>query len=107
MPERIQQRRTRGWRMPENARGVARPSKWGNPYKVGEAVLVEGNWRGGWSVVEYDVTPALAVELYRQRFTHDAEEIRAELAGLDLACFCPLDQPCHADVLLALANPQT
>lgn len=28
----------------------------------------------------------------------------AELAGRDLACWCPLDQPCHADVLLELAN---
>lgn len=27
-----------------------------------------------------------------------------EIAGLDLACWCPLDQPCHADVLLELAN---
>ncbi|MBM4480356.1 DUF4326 domain-containing protein [Rhodococcus hoagii] len=31
-------------------------------------------------------------------------EIRAELAGRDLACWCPLDQPCHADVLLEIAN---
>jgi hypothetical protein len=29
----------------------------------------------------------------------------SELAGHDLICFCPLDQPCHADVLLELANP--
>lgn len=33
------------------------------------------------------------------------EEARAELVGRDLACWCPLDQPCHADVLLELANP--
>jgi len=30
--------------------------------------------------------------------------IRRELAGRDLACWCPLDGPCHADVLLAVAN---
>ena len=30
--------------------------------------------------------------------------IRNELAGLDLACWCPLDQPCHADILLDIAN---
>jgi hypothetical protein len=104
MPERIQQRRTKGWRMPENARGVARPSKWGNPYRVGDVVLVEGPWRGQNVTIEYDVTPALAVELYRQRFIHDAAEIREELAGLDLACFCAPGQPCHADVLLEIAN---
>ena len=28
----------------------------------------------------------------------------ADLRGHDLACWCPLDQPCHADVLLELAN---
>ena len=27
-----------------------------------------------------------------------------ELRGHDLACWCPLDGPCHADVLLELAN---
>jgi hypothetical protein len=32
------------------------------------------------------------------------DEIREELAGKDLACWCPLDQHCHADVLLELAN---
>lgn len=31
-------------------------------------------------------------------------ESLGELRGLDLACWCPLDQPCHADVLLELAN---
>lgn len=35
------------------------------------------------------------------------DEIRAELAGRDLACWCPLDKPCHADVLLELANGST
>jgi hypothetical protein len=30
--------------------------------------------------------------------------LRRDLAGYDLACWCPLDQPCHADVLLELAN---
>lgn len=34
----------------------------------------------------------------------NVDQIRAELAGRDLACWCPLDEPCHADVLLAIAN---
>lgn len=34
-----------------------------------------------------------------------AEDVRRELAGHNLACWCPLDRPCHADVLLAVANP--
>ncbi len=35
---------------------------------------------------------------------HPVEAIRSELRGRDLCCWCPLDQPCHADVLLELAN---
>jgi Domain of unknown function (DUF4326) len=36
MPERVQQRRTKGWRKPDGAISVARPHKWGNPFEVGE-----------------------------------------------------------------------
>ena len=32
------------------------------------------------------------------------DRIKAELRGRDLCCWCPLDQPCHADVLLEIAN---
>lgn len=31
MPDRVQLRRTRGWRMPPNTVKVCRPGKWGNP----------------------------------------------------------------------------
>jgi hypothetical protein len=47
------------------------------------------------------------VEGYRLHLTEHpeiADRARAELRGHDLACWCPLDQPCHADVLLELAN---
>lgn len=33
------------------------------------------------------------------------EEIRRNLAGRDLVCWCPSGEPCHADTLLELANP--
>jgi hypothetical protein len=91
MPERIQRRRTKGWRMPEGAVYVGRPTRWGNPYPVWET--------GG---------PELAVAYYRAWLGTDGAglAVRAgwELRGRDLACWCPLDQPCHADVLLELAN---
>jgi hypothetical protein len=86
---------------------VARPSQWGNPFKVGGRALVSVEFRGIPSTIEFDMTPALAVELYRQRFVHDAREIREALAGRDLACWCPLDKPCHADALLEIANGPT
>ncbi len=110
MPERIQQRRTRGWRKPENTVSVARPSKWGNPYRAGEP----SGWEDGDGPILLDRTAA--VVLFKQivegdgiwddtRGKHlDEAAIRAELGGKNLMCFCPLDQPCHADVLLEIAN---
>lgn len=107
MPERIQLRRTKGWRKPEGAIVVTRPTKWGNPWRVGSTT-----WTvlpGG--VIDREPHPPLtaeqAVESYRNSVTHDplfAEAIRAELAGRDLCCWCPPGQPCHADVLLEIAN---
>ena len=47
-----------------------------------------------------------ALELGHSAFPYGFEDrVREELAGRNLACWCPLDQPCHADVLLELANP--
>ena len=116
-PKRIQLRRTKGWRKPEGAVVVARPSKWGNPWRA----VRDGSWqwvedpkgdRVGSLVCSTDRPGTrrkkvlLAVDLFRQSITPErACEIRSDLAGRDLACWCPLDQPCHADVLLAVANP--
>lgn len=115
-PKRIQLQRTKGWRKPEGAVVVARPSRWGNPYRVKPA---EG---GGWRVVgrgtvwysadddqpwTKEQATARAVQEYRDRLRpHSirARDAQIELAGRDLACWCPLDQPCHADVLLKIAN---
>lgn len=54
-----------------------------------------------------------AVAAYEQQVLADpgqVEAIRRDLAGRDLACWCPLEDkqggrtPCHADVLLRVAN---
>jgi hypothetical protein len=110
MPERIQRKRTRGWRMPEGAVYVGRPGPWANPFRIGHDVIVEvfppGNTSEGWAC-GMPVTPQLAVDLFRAWVLSrpaQIEEYRAELRGRDLACWCPLDQPCHADVLLEIAN---
>jgi len=97
MPERIQRRRTKGWRMPEGAIYVGRPSKWGNPFRIGHTYNGPGLIRDA----------AHAVETYRawlgmNDYGDDPLDF-TELAGHDLACWCP-DQPCHADVLLEIAN---
>ncbi|MGO2819458.1 MAG: DUF4326 domain-containing protein [Brachybacterium tyrofermentans] len=96
-PQRIQQRRTKGWRKPEGAVAVGRGTKWGNPWRVEDGMSRKGAvWRYR-DAVTGPLRP-LAPHL------PEIEEVRAELAGRDLMCWCPLDQPCHADVLLELAN---
>ncbi|HST46527.1 DUF4326 domain-containing protein [Jatrophihabitans sp.] len=104
-PERIQLRRTKGWRKPAGAIVVARPSKWGNPYRIDD-------YRTGHPDASDRELRRLAVEDFRRLAAGRAGEHRpypweaiGELAGRDLCCWCPADQPCHADVLLQLANP--
>ena len=106
MPKRIQRKRTKGWKMPAGAVYVGRPTKWGNPYKIGSEYewmnWVTGDWETG--IIEHTAT---AVEQFRVSIEPGCtfeEDIQRELAGHDLACWCPLDQPCHADVLLEVAN---
>ncbi len=100
-PIRIQRKRTKGWKMPPNTIYVGRPTKWENPCIVGH--LCEFGY-------VYDAVHATA--LFRSLIRDDhlcdaAGRIVAyipELSGANLACWCPLDQPCHADVLLDIAN---
>lgn len=116
IPVRIQRRRMRGWRMPPNTVSVTRPGPLGNPFRIGDFVDVDGR--------HVEIKTALhARTLYMENVVafnlrlaqHPGngkgvigarewiERVRA-LRGKNLACFCPLDQPCHADVLLELAN---
>ncbi len=81
--------------MPPNTVYVGRPTVWGNPFIVG-AELIGGD----------KLSAKKSVALFRQ-YASDAfneGDLRACLRGKNLACWCPLDQPCHADVLLELAN---
>ena len=94
-PIRVQRKRTKGWRMPPNTISVCRPGKWSNPFKVGE-------------LSEYGDVPDAdtAVMFFRAWIDKGLQRIAMqELKGKNLACFCPLNAPCHADVLLELANP--
>lgn len=127
-PARIQLSRRKGFNLQEASLAlnglpaivVARPTKWGNPYAVHAMDLFGQGW----------ITPERAVELFRRgcekgfltipytRLTAEergdglesfgahaiAEVAPKYLAGHNLACWCPLDGPCHADVLLEIAN---
>ena len=81
--------------MPANTVYVGRPTVWGNPFTVG-AKLIGGK----------ALTAHKAVALYRQyaRDAFNQRDLQACLRGKNLACWCPLDQPCHADILLEMAN---
>lgn len=109
-PKRIQRSRAKGWRMPEGAVYVGRPTKWGNPFVVSERTTCKSCGQE----IDGAYSPEQAMVAFRHYLKHPhnlhgwpmptVEMIRAELRGKDLACWCRLDQPCHADVLLDIAN---
>lgn len=91
-PLRVQRSRAKGYSSPPNTIYVGRPTRWGNPF------LLAG---------DCDRCREVAVDLYRNMLKQDRKlrlAAKQELKGLNLACFCPLDQPCHADILLEIAN---
>lgn len=112
MAKRIQLSRKKGWRLPQNTVNVARPSKFGNPFRICDAreagyvgsdarlqiFVVETfrNWLAGdtsaWMGPEADAA--------RERMLFCLPGLR----GKNLACWCKPGTPCHAEVLLELAN---
>lgn len=103
-PRRIQRSRKKGWKMPENTISVCRPGPFGNPFIVSPTVRP-----GARSGCEYTCVPTVdeAVACFREMLAHCPDliaRIKAELRGHNLACFCKLGEPCHADVLLEIAN---
>jgi hypothetical protein len=118
-PIRIQRARVAGWRMPPNTIYVGRPSKWGNPYDVSRfglemsLALYRNSLNGIWSPDPLrDQPDDICDEAYRFHHEflkcmrgHPLEQVQ-ELRGKNLACWCSLRSPCHADILLKAANPQ-
>ncbi|HVW91399.1 MAG TPA: DUF4326 domain-containing protein [Devosia sp.] len=92
------------------ARRVTRPGKWGNPFDIGDLMKREG--------LDRQAAHDRAIELHRQWVEGGLDpaldpgfeppsvaEMVAELGGHNLACWCRLDETCHAELLLRLANP--
>lgn len=99
-PRRIQLKRTRGWRLPPNTRSVARPTKYGNPYRIGAPHPLDGHPMSAQDTVELFELHAGPMGDYE---IEDAD-IEA-LRGFDLACWCDPDEHwCHARPLLLWAN---
>lgn len=114
-PKRIQRRRVKGWRMPEGAAYVGRPTVYGNPFRIGvpycgptirqannwaEAVAAFRDWIGRDTLHPLMWDRDLIVAHAHLK----AALLRGDLAGKDLACWCNTGCPCHADVLLEIAN---
>lgn len=89
---------------------VARPGKWGNPYYPGSGIGY-GFFDEKMQPCSYHPTPDVCVRWFRFRMDgmrqHEPEEYArfiGPLRGQNLACWCDAGAPCHADVLLELAN---
>src|SRR5665213_3693184 len=92
MPKRVRLQRTTGWRKLTDAVVVARPTKWGNPYRIG----IDGD--------RLQCVEKFRDALTQGRLGFTIMDAKGELAGSDLACWCPEGGPCHADVLIDVAN---
>jgi Domain of unknown function (DUF4326) len=90
MPTRFQRSRRKGARLPAGVVVVTRPTKWGNPHPL--------------ALGRAEAVRRYHDDLIAGRLTITVDDVERELRGHDLACYCPLDEPCHADVLLAIAN---
>ena len=123
-PKRVQRKRSKGFKLPENTKCVNRGTKWGNPfkltpdghilyYKTGK--LIGSPWCYLNDLDKYTIETV--VDLYKDWVTgnfeyKDIEKVLppvpdpSELKGKNLACFCPEGSSCHGDVLLKLANPE-
>lgn len=132
MPARLQRKRTKGYKMPENTQYVGRPTKWGNPFKlVGGTVYINAGHRrkvfDKWVWLCEGKNSVYVVWLYALLFesterwrkmdafndhycdfefwrNHFKKLDLSEIRSKNLACFCSLETPCHADFLLKIAN---
>jgi len=100
MPQRIQRRRVKGWRLPPNTICVGRGGKWGNPHKITDYVGTDNERRSA-SIKHW------LYDLDRGALSYNRDDIVRELRGKNIACWCPIGSPCHGDALLAIANRGT
>jgi hypothetical protein len=120
-PRRVQLSRRKGWRMPHNTVKVDRATGFGNPFPITKGtqtaagktsdVYSVGSWEGPalWFCDTKAEAAELSVKAFRAWLDHPAraqlrERVALELRGKNLACWCKPGEPCHADVLLELAN---
>ena len=90
--------------MPPNTVSITRPGKFGNPLRVG----MYKDYSAEAAVRDYELwlNRDFSVRSFENAFglPPTIEEIKKELSGKDLACFCKPGSPCHGDILIKIAN---
>ncbi len=114
-PIRVQRKRTKGFKLPENTVCVTRGTAYGNPFKVGEIYRIDWEYpciasgnstqfvKGELVFIKDNRMAVDYFEKWINVMPFSADEIEF-IKRKNLACFCALDKPCHADVLLKIAN---
>ena len=119
-PIRVQRKRTKGYKLPENTVCVTRGTPFGNPFKVETAldglffiscriwnlVYIKRENCPDFYTHKFDAING-SIECFKIAMKDYRPAILSQLRGKNLACFCPLNQPCHADHLLEIANEPT
>lgn len=111
MPQRIQLKRTKDWKMPANTIKVDRSTRWGNPFKIKR---LGDNWNWMYEVIhrmfdnKNDAASYALTEFreYIESAIRQNPKLLEPLRGKNLACWCKLGELCHADILLELANAE-
>jgi hypothetical protein len=114
-PKRIQRKRTKGWKMPPNTLCVTRPLPLGNPFRVGGWFAIgamgmryveamEGFQDQRFTLIDSRERSLEMFREYRRRFPLTAAEKEQIRNAEFIACWCPLDQTCHADILLEMVK---
>ena len=105
MPQRIQLSRKKGFRLPPNTVVVSRPSRWGNPFHAADFLPAFDGLKYPKALAQ-DAAVAAFRQMLKDGRTppFNLADIRIDLRGKNLACWCKPGTPCHADVLLEIAN---
>lgn len=104
---RIQRKRTKGFKLPPNTVCVDRSTRYGNPFVVGTYQKHPLKYLGLVLVRDKHHAKVLFKEwlAVTEEGRKVAKRARDELRNKNVACFCGVNDDCHGDVLLKMANP--
>jgi Domain of unknown function (DUF4326) len=108
MVQRIQIRHAKEWQQPPNTVRTDTPSLWANPFHThGDDIALHSLHSDlAFSMFEDMIVKCHGWVAHRGhvKVVISVADVRERLKGKNLACTCALDQQCHADLLLKIAN---